>query len=216
MLHASITVCAWVGVILLALPIFAAGPVGCIFTLLPAVLLFISGGMIDAGLLAGWILFGIAIANVIIKGIILKIWVSKSDKTSDSIYKKCKETGVLSIGTEENQKKLLAIAGEFGVEDVNIAVAHFNKGKKSDGIGCFLVGFVILDLFVLVLAALIGINAGGSNSNHGYDNEACPVCHREFQYDSENARSIRFNGMCTNCYENYKYASDALKERPVG
>lgn len=210
------TVCILLGIIILGLPIFAAGPAGCLFTILPAVLLFISGGMIDAGYLAGWILFGIAIVNVAIKGIILKVWISKSDKISDSIYKKCKETGVLSIANEANQKKLLAIAGEFGVEDIQTAISHYNKGKKSDGIGSFLGGFVVLDIIVLVIAFIVGLNAGGSNSSYGHDDNTCPVCHRTFQYDSENARSIRWNGMCTNCYENYKYASDALKERPVG
>lgn len=50
--------------------------------------------------------------------------------------------------------------------------------------------------------------------NH-VDTITCKSCGRSFQSDSENAKSIRKTNMCTNCYNNYKKASDALKEMPV-
>ena len=58
-------------------------------------------------------------------------------------------------------------------------------------------------------------SSSSSHYSHSGDTETCPSCHRTFQSDSENAKSIRWNGMCTNCYNNYKYAHDALKERPL-
>lgn len=54
-----------------------------------------------------------------------------------------------------------------------------------------------------------------SNSGDKDDTVTCKSCGRKFQKGSQNAKSIRRTNMCTNCYNNYKKASDALKEMPV-
>ena len=87
--------------------------------------------------------------------------------------------------------------------------------KKTNNGGCVML--VIIFLILMFLMFLFSSCPGSSSSSSSYSSgtETCPSCHRKFQGDSENARSIRWHGMCTNCYNNYKYASDALKERPL-
>ncbi len=55
----------------------------------------------------------------------------------------------------------------------------------------------------------------GTNSNSSSTSTIeCQVCGREFLKGSDNAKSIRKTNMCTQCYSNYKGASDALNELP--
>lgn len=72
---------------------------------------------------------------------------------------------------------------------------------------------------------MITVNVNGKHVHgpeaHDYSNSGdkdtvtCKSCGRKFQKGSENAKSIRRTNMCSNCYQNFKYASDALKEMPV-
>ncbi len=66
-------------------------------------------------------------------------------------------------------------------------------------------------LICCILVAKSALNSPQIDSS----TETCPICDREFREDSENARSIMWTGMCSNCYSNYKAISDALKELPV-
>lgn len=43
----------------------------------------------------------------------------------------------------------------------------------------------------------------------------CDSCHNYYRVGSQNAKSIRNTGMCTSCYENFRYVYDALNEMPV-
>lgn len=63
----------------------------------------------------------------------------------------------------------------------------------------------------IILGAFISADGNKGNKNKF----ECRVCHKEFQSDSENAKSIRKTNMCTRCYKNYKNASDYLKELPI-
>lgn|GEM_PF-6412440 len=90
------------------------------------------------------------------------------------------------------------------------------KNNKTGAESGCVIGFVCI--IVVFLCWMFGscISCGSSShSSHSGDTETCPICNRTFQSDSENAKSIRWTGMCTNCYNNYKYARDALKERPL-
>lgn len=64
-------------------------------------------------------------------------------------------------------------------------------------------------------ALLIGIGCvillfGAMPRNHRYvaKSATCKVCHREFTNEDE-VRSIKRTNMCLNCYENYKFGSEA-------
>lgn len=50
--------------------------------------------------------------------------------------------------------------------------------------------------------------------NKSSDNIECKVCHREFKKGSENAKSISNRNMCSQCYKNFKGASNAVNELP--
>jgi len=43
----------------------------------------------------------------------------------------------------------------------------------------------------------------------------CKSCHRKFNKDSENAKSIARTNMCTNCYNNFNSLQKVIKEQPV-
>lgn len=72
---------------------------------------------------------------------------------------------------------------------------------------------------------MVTVNVNGKHVHgpeaHDYSNSGdkdtvtCKSCGRKFQKGSENAKSIRRTNMCTNCYNNFKNANDALKEMPV-
>ena len=47
------------------------------------------------------------------------------------------------------------------------------------------------------------------------DGVKCQSCGRRYQKDSNNAKSISRTNMCTDCYNEYKNVSDALKEVPL-
>ena len=81
----------------------------------------------------------------------------------------------------------------------------------------FIEGTGVMGVALLVFSVAILCNAFSphTNTNKGQNSAKCMVCEREFQKDSENAKSIRKTNMCTKCYMNYKNASDYLKELPV-
>jgi predicted amidophosphoribosyltransferase len=68
--------------------------------------------------------------------------------------------------------------------------------NKNKNIGCIVT--------IIIIIAIIIISAGGGSSSNS---KVCGVCHRTFS-DSENTWSITLKGMCSNCYENYKWAKD--------
>lgn len=47
------------------------------------------------------------------------------------------------------------------------------------------------------------------------DTVKCQVCDKSYQKGSENAKSISRTNMCSNCYSNFKWTQDAIKELPV-
>ena len=76
-------------------------------------------------------------------------------------------------------------------------------------IGPFIIGIS------LSILCYVNIADSGSSSTTKNEKIICHVCDREFQKGSENAKSIRKTNMCSQCYKNYKNASDYLKELPV-
>lgn len=87
----------------------------------------------------------------------------------------------------------------------------FHDAGLSEGIviGPFIIGIS------LAILCYVNIIDSGSSSTTKNEKIICQVCDREFQKGSENAKSIRKTNMCTQCYQNYKNASDYLKELPV-
>lgn len=80
-------------------------------------------------------------------------------------------------------------------------------------------GTIVLAIWIISLIGMLvmcstdlGSSSSSSSSTRTY---TCGVCDRSFQAGSENAKSISRRRMCTTCYSNYKYASDALKELPI-
>ena len=79
-------------------------------------------------------------------------------------------------------------------------------------------GMIAGPLVIGLSLVLIGYSlmiSGGSSSTAKNEKIICQVCDREFQKGSENAKSIRKTNMCTQCYQNYKNASDYLNELPI-
>ena len=80
------------------------------------------------------------------------------------------------------------------------------KSKKGGaGAGIILVVIVIVIIFA-GLSSCLGCEFSSSHSD-----ETCQVCGRTFNWDSENASSIRRTNMCTTCYSNYKWAREQAK-----
>lgn len=88
-----------------------------------------------------------------------------------------------------------------------------NETKKSGTI-IWIVALIIC--FISVIPSCTG-SCSHSGSGSG-DTETCPSCHRKFEWntDPNNAKSISYHGMCTNCYENYKYAQGMLGRDEFG
>ena len=68
----------------------------------------------------------------------------------------------------------------------------------------------------LLLVAMLLLMAGCSTSNNTYSSsksktQTCKVCHRTFEKGSKDYDSIFWNNMCTNCYDNYRYAMELRK-----
>ena len=68
---------------------------------------------------------------------------------------------------------------------------------------------IIIEIIVLiaVIVACSSIGGGGSGSG-GSSSRTCKSCGRKYT-DSANTRSIARTGMCTNCYNNFKWAQAA-------
>ena len=62
--------------------------------------------------------------------------------------------------------------------------------KKTGNGGCVMLVIVFL---ILMFLMFLFSSCPGSSSSSSYssETETCPSCHRKFQGDSENARSIR-------------------------
>lgn len=86
-------------------------------------------------------------------------------------------------------------------------MADNNNGSSGKGFG---IAFVIF----LVVCALSFCGSNGSSSSDSSDSHRCSVCGRTYT-NREDVHSISWNGMCVNCYDNYKYTQkmedEALK-----
>lgn len=112
----------------------------------------------------------------------------------------------------------------FSFVPITILVCYlfFLFTKKKDGenksIGC-ITPLIISLLLSILLGVIISLGTGSSTNSgenrRSSDTVTCPVCDRRFQKGSKNARSINWTGMCENCYDNYNYAQNALKERTI-
>lgn len=89
------------------------------------------------------------------------------------------------------------------------------KGKKPVFQTNFMTGMGIIGFLFLAISLSVLVNTVSPYTNKEQSNTKCQVCGREFQKGSENVKSIRKTNMCTQCYENYRNATDALKELPV-
>ena len=116
---------------------------------------------------------------------------------------------------------IFAIPAIFFIGVCVASLIKNNRDKKSGRTptlqsnfvgGTGIMGFVFL---LLSLSFLLSAFSPSTNTNREQNNMECKVCGREFQKGSENAKSIRKTNMCTQCYKNYKNASDYLKELPV-
>lgn len=102
------------------------------------------------------------------------------------------------------------------------------KEKKNKSLGCGTP--LIIILIISIIIGIVGAYSHGMSPEEAKEEEEyrenrkeradehtvkCPICERSFRDDSDNAKSIKWNGMCTQCYKNYKYANDLLKEMPV-
>lgn len=78
------------------------------------------------------------------------------------------------------------------------------------------IGLVIGTIVLLIIMMLIGSlsNEGSSTSNSG--KLSCPICDRYFDSSSSNGKSIKRNGMCSNCYKNFKYLNEDAMYRVDG
>lgn len=88
-------------------------------------------------------------------------------------------------------------------------VFHYAGSPTTMILGPFVVGIL------LAILCYLTITDSGSSSTTKNEKIICQACDREFQKGSENAKSIRKTNMCTQCYQNFKNASDYLKELPV-
>lgn len=90
-------------------------------------------------------------------------------------------------------------------------IKFFNKLPANTIFFCVIA--IICGIFVTIFAwAYVPYNP---NSVKDKDLIQCQVCNKEYKQGSENAKSIRKTNMCIQCYQNYKNASDYLKELPV-
>lgn len=89
------------------------------------------------------------------------------------------------------------------------------RGKKTVFQANFMAGIGIIGFLFLAISLSVLVHTVSPYTNKEQNNTKCQVCGREFQKGSENAKSIRKTNMCTQCYENYRNAADALKELPV-
>ena len=62
---------------------------------------------------------------------------------------------------------------------------------------------------LLFIPELLNGNLGSSNTGSSGSSRTCPSCGRKFT-DSTNKSSIARTNMCTNCYNNFKWASSAV------
>ena len=75
------------------------------------------------------------------------------------------------------------------------------------------IDYYCADHYGMAKAAMFGSkNIGANKDNNTIE---CKVCGRKFLKDSDNGKSIKRNNMCSNCYNNYKNATDYLREQPV-
>ena len=84
-----------------------------------------------------------------------------------------------------------------------------NEQRKWQRKQFIIAGVVIVAIIVLLVSCF----SGGKSSSGG--TVRCQVCGKSYQSGSENAAKIAYTNMCIKCYNNYKYAHDALKELPV-
>lgn len=89
------------------------------------------------------------------------------------------------------------------------------RGRKPAFQVNFMAGIGIIGFLFLAISLNLLVHTVSPYTNREQNNTICQVCGREFQKGSQNAKSIRKTNMCTQCYENYRNATDALKELPV-
>lgn len=90
----------------------------------------------------------------------------------------------------------------------NVSQSSQNAVKQYSGGKSIAIVFIGIVVFLSIFVALFSCNC----SKNTVEDETCSVCGRTFNWDSDNAKSIRKHHMCTNCYNNYKWA----REQPIG
>lgn len=74
--------------------------------------------------------------------------------------------------------------------------------------GAGIAACITLIFFLMMIATSQNANTSQSSSSSSSKSVECKICHREFREGSENAKSISWNNMCTQCYKNYKTARE--------
>ena len=89
-----------------------------------------------------------------------------------------------------------------------------STSNNSGNTGCaYTIVTVIMAIFLFVSLAMCSSSDSSGSSSSSKSTTTCPICHREFS-DSNNLHSIRWNGMCEQCFKNYEYAQ-AMRGKDV-
>ena len=80
--------------------------------------------------------------------------------------------------------------------------------KMKERYGEMKIGFVVFIAVIVLIALIASCTGSGSGSSGSSNSRRCKSCGRTFT-DSSNTRSIARTGMCSNCYNNFKWGQAA-------